>query len=67
MPPYSAGGAPLITSIDWIELDGSWLENTLLCWSGDGLTVNRKRIRRVIAEAVKQTVGIGGNTGGWSG
>ena len=30
-PPYSAGGAPDITSRDCIELDGSWLENTLLC------------------------------------
>src|SRR5215469_1416885 len=33
LPPYSAGGAPLITSIDWIEFDGNWFENVLLCWS----------------------------------
>ena len=33
LPPYSAGGAPAITSIDWIESSGIWLEKTLLCWS----------------------------------
>src|SRR5579862_7525944 len=33
LPPYSAGGAPSMTSIDWIELEGSWFENVLLCWS----------------------------------
>ena len=33
LPPYSAGGAPEMTSMDWIELEGSWLEKTLLCWS----------------------------------
>ena len=33
LPPYSAGGAPEITSSDCTALDGSWLENTLLCWS----------------------------------
>src|SRR6185437_9964230 len=33
LSPYSAGGAPSITSRDWIESTGIWLENTLLCWS----------------------------------
>ncbi len=33
LPPNSAGGAPEITSIDWTEFEGSWLEKTLLCWS----------------------------------
>ena len=33
LPPYSAGGAPEITSIDWIEFEGIWLENVLLVWS----------------------------------
>src|ERR1700689_3029845 len=33
LSPYSAGGAPEITSIDSIESSGIWLENTLLCWS----------------------------------
>ena len=33
LPPYSAGGAPEITSKDSIESTGSWLEKTLLCWS----------------------------------
>src|SRR5208283_5504241 len=33
LPPYSAGGAPDITSIDWMDSTGSWLEKTLLCWS----------------------------------
>src|SRR6202041_826052 len=31
--PNSAGGAPEITSNDWIESKGIWFENTLLCWS----------------------------------
>src|SRR5207244_8274410 len=31
--PNSAGGAPEITSNDWIESSGIWFENTLLCWS----------------------------------
>src|SRR5215472_2862682 len=31
LPPYSAGGAPAITSSDWMELEGIWLEKTLLC------------------------------------
>src|SRR5580698_1459410 len=33
LSPYSAGGAPEITSIDSIESAGIWFENTLLCWS----------------------------------
>jgi hypothetical protein len=33
LSPYSAGGAPGLTSSDWIESTGIWLENTLLCWS----------------------------------
>src|SRR6266851_9137961 len=33
LSPYSAGGAPEITSIDWIDSRGIWLEKTLLCWS----------------------------------
>src|ERR1700684_2064203 len=33
LPPYSAGGAPDITSIDCTESRGIWFENTLLCWS----------------------------------
>src|SRR3984885_14906408 len=33
LPPNSAGGAPEITSSDWTELEGGWLEKTLLCWS----------------------------------
>ena len=33
MPPYSAGGAPDITSIDCTESRGIWFEKTLLCWS----------------------------------
>src|SRR5580700_3968000 len=33
LPPYSAGGAPEMTSSDWTELEGIWLEKTLLCWS----------------------------------
>src|ERR1700685_1773820 len=33
LPPCSAGGAPLMTSMDWMELEGIWLEKTLLCWS----------------------------------
>src|SRR6266700_121527 len=32
-PPYSAGGAPSITSRDWTAFEGNWLEKTLLCWS----------------------------------
>src|ERR1700730_14520334 len=31
--PYSAGGAPEITSSDSTESRGIWLEKTLLCWS----------------------------------
>ncbi len=30
-PPYSAGGAPEMTSIDCTEFDGIWFEKTLLC------------------------------------
>ncbi len=33
LSPNSAGGAPAMTSIDWIESRGIWLEKTLLCWS----------------------------------
>src|ERR1700742_2423191 len=33
LPPYSAGGAPEMTSSDCTALAGSWLEKTLLCWS----------------------------------
>ncbi len=33
LSPYSAGGAPSITSIDCTESTGIWLEKTLLCWS----------------------------------
>ena len=33
LPPNSAGGAPEMTSIDWTEFEGIWLEKTLLCWS----------------------------------
>src|ERR1700723_3418249 len=33
LSPNSAGGAPEITSNDWIESSGIWFENTLLCWS----------------------------------
>ena len=29
--PYSAGGAPEITSMDWTESNGIWLEKILLC------------------------------------
>jgi hypothetical protein len=31
LPPNSAGGAPSMTSSDWTDLEGSWLEKTLLC------------------------------------
>ena len=31
LSPYSAGGAPSITSIDCTDSIGIWLENTLLC------------------------------------
>ena len=31
LSPYSAGGAPEITWMDWIEFEGIWFENTLLC------------------------------------
>src|SRR5258708_27867030 len=31
--PYSAGGAPAITSNDCTESSGIWFEKTLLCWS----------------------------------
>ncbi len=33
LSPYSAGGAPSITSMDCTASTGIWLENTLLCWS----------------------------------
>lgn len=33
LPPYSAGGAPSRTSIDWTASTGTWFEKTLLCWS----------------------------------
>src|ERR1017187_6196475 len=33
LSPYSAGGAPWITSIDCTESSGIWFEKTLLCWS----------------------------------
>src|ERR1700722_949901 len=33
LSPYSAGGAPSITSSDCTAADGTWLEKTLLCWS----------------------------------
>src|ERR1700721_4326644 len=33
LPPYSAGGAPEITSMDSIDSNGIWFEKTLLCWS----------------------------------
>jgi len=31
LSPYSAGGAPAMTSIDWMESTGIWLEKVLLC------------------------------------
>src|SRR4029077_2907486 len=33
LSPNSAGGAPSMTSSDWIESMEIWLEKTLLCWS----------------------------------
>src|ERR1700689_507536 len=33
LPPYSAGGAPEMTSMDSIDSNGIWFEKTLLCWS----------------------------------
>src|SRR3974390_2006099 len=40
LSPNSAGGAPEITSIDWIDSDGIWFENSLLCWSVIGCPSN---------------------------
>ena len=44
LPPYSAGGAPAITSSDWMELEGSWLEKVLLCWSVMGWPSTEKEL-----------------------
>ena len=33
LSPYSAGGAPAMTSIDCTASSGIWLEKVLLCWS----------------------------------
>ena len=62
LPPYSAGGAPEMTSIDWTESSGSWFEKTLLCWSVIGLAVDGERILRVVAQPVEQAIGIGGDS-----
>ena len=33
LSPYSAGGTPVIISIDWMASSGTWLEKILLYWS----------------------------------
>jgi len=33
LSPYSAGGAPVMSSMDWMALSGIWVEKFLLCWS----------------------------------
>ena len=49
LPPYSAGGAPSITSMAWIESAGIWFEKTLALLVSDRLTIHGKRIFSVIA------------------
>ena len=44
-------------------MDGSWLENTLLCWSVIGWPSIGKRIGGVVAQAVEQAVGVGRDAG----
>ena len=44
LSPYSAGGAPAMTSSDCTEFEGSWLEKTLLCWSVMGWPSTEKEL-----------------------
>ncbi len=62
LSPYSAGGAPSITSSDWTESSGNLVGEDLALLVGDRLAVDGEGIFGVIAEAVKQAVGIGGDS-----
>src|ERR1700758_4940404 len=44
LSPYSAGGAPSITSRDCTAFEGNWLEKTLLCWSVMGWPSTEKEL-----------------------
>src|SRR5579884_977311 len=44
LSPYSAGGAPEITSVDCTASSGIWLEKTLLCWSVIGCPSSEKEL-----------------------
>jgi hypothetical protein len=59
LSPYSAGGAPSITSIDCTASTGKLIREYLALLIGDRLAIDGERVRSVIAEPVKQTVRIG--------
>ena len=59
LPPYSAGGAPSITSMRLHGVDRNLIREDLALLVGDGLAVDREGVGSVIAESVKQAVRIG--------
>jgi hypothetical protein len=63
LPPYSAGGAPEMTSSDWTELMGKLVGEDLALLVGDGLAVDGEGVGGVVAEAVEEAVGVGGDAG----
>ena len=62
LPPYSAGGAPEITSMRFDGIDGNLIGKYLALLIGDRLAVDRERVLGVVADAVEEAVGIGGDS-----
>ena len=62
LPPYSAGGAPEMTSMDSNRFEGNLVGENLALLIGNRLAVDGKGVLRVVAQPVKQTVGVGGDS-----
>ncbi len=59
LSPYSAGGAPAMTSMRLDRVQRNLVGEDFALLIGDGLAIHRKRVLRVVAQAVEQAIGIG--------
>ncbi len=62
LSPYSAGGAPADYRHRLHGVERNLVRENLALLIGDGLTIERERVLRVVTEAVKQAIGIGRNS-----
>ena len=56
LSPYSAGGAPVMTSRDWTASTGIWFEKVLLNWSVMGWLSTEKEFSCVISKSMEHAI-----------